>query len=121
MIAIWIYNTPYIFAHVARQYDIFFADNPLRVEVLQAPNDVAGSTCDICPNGIITNTNQIKLLKTYEFEYPLSFTQAKNIINNAINFVGFEDGRGNIRNGFISEIRINLGTFVASFKLLSDA
>lgn len=119
------YNAPYIFGLIARQYDVFFANNPLRVEVLQSPFDPASapivSVCPTCPNGQIANTNQVLLLKEYDFEYPLSFSQAQNIINNAINYLRFEDGRGTLRNGFVSEIRINLGTFVATFKMLGNA
>lgn len=54
----------------------------------------------------------------YEFEYPLPLSQRQLIEANPYGLITFMDGLGNLKQGYLKEIKVNLNGSDATFKLL---
>lgn len=113
------YNMPYAMPLIIKRNEIFFANkNPYGDIRLSAFDPV--STCPNCPEATITNENTIILKNIMSFDYPLSYTQVRAIIDNALQFVSFSDGRNVTKNGFVKEVTIPFKNFISSFELYTN-
>jgi hypothetical protein len=113
------YNIPYMMALVAKQSQIYAADNDLFGSVPLSPFDL-DSTCPNCPTARIENTNTVFLRNVTTFQHPVSYSQVRNLLDNALQYVNFSDGRNVAKKGFIKQVKIPFKTFLASFDLYTD-
>lgn len=114
------YNIPYVMALIAKQNQIYAANNDFYGDVpLNAVFD-PDSTCAVCPDAIIANTNPIVLRNVVEFDYPLTYAQVRNLIDNPLQYLTFSDGRRVTKKGFIKEATIPFKNFLTSFELYTD-
>lgn len=116
---IYHYNAPYFGPLIAKQYEVNAANRNLMGQVPLSAFDVF-STCTNCPEARILNENTKLLLYVYSFQYQLSYSQVRALIDNALQFLTFSDGRTFTKAGFIKEVKIPFKSFIASFELYSD-
>jgi hypothetical protein len=113
------YNIPYMMALIAKQSQIYAANNDFYANIPLSANDPY-STCTNCPDAVLPNTNPIVLKNVTTFDYPLTFSQVRNLIDNPLQYITFSDGRRVSKRGFIKEVKIPFNNFTASFELYTD-
>jgi len=116
---IYHYNAPYFGPLIAKAYEVNAADKNLLGQVPLSPFDVF-STCPGCPAARILNENAKLLLYEYSFSYPLTYAQVRTLIDNALQFLSFSDGRTFVKNGFLKEAKIPFATFIGEFEVYSE-
>lgn len=113
------YNMPYAMPFLIKRNEIFFADNtPFSDIRIALPDPI--STCTNCPTATITNENAVIIKFVTTFQYPLTYSQVRNMIDNALQYINFTDGRNATKKGFIKEATIPFKNFIASFELYTD-
>lgn len=110
------YNIPYMMALIAKAYQVNVADNNLISQIPQAAADTY-SNCANCPDARILNTNTVVLRSVVQFSYPLSYSQVRTLIDNALQFISFSDGVTQAKSGFMKEVKIRFNNFISAFEL----
>lgn len=115
------YNIPYVMPLIAKAYEVNVANNNLTGQVPESPFDTF-STCTNCPDARILNDNNILLRNVTKIQHPLTYTQVRTLIDNALLFINFTDSRtsSTIKKGFIKEAKIPFKNFLTTFELYTE-
>lgn len=116
------YNIPYIMGHIIKQNQISAADNNLLSQIPQSTQDaiLGGVTCTQCPAAFIDNDNDKILRYLVTFDYPMTYTQVRTLIDNSLQYITYSDGKRIIKNAFIKEVTIPFKSFICSFECYID-
>lgn len=113
------YNLQYHHALVATRYFINAGQKDYYTSIQKSPSDNVFTTCNICPQATLSNTSTVNLQGLYTFDFPISVSQARDLINNSLNYVNFKNGSFQ-RRGFIQEVEIPFRDLIATFDLYGE-
>lgn len=114
------YNVPYLGPFIASRYNINAGIKEYVTNIDISAFESLDYSCTGCPTATLDNTITKNLRRLYTFDYPLTFAQVQDLINGSLNYVQFDDGKGNNRSGFIKEVEIPFSNFVATFELYAE-